>query len=134
MRLFLALIGFILVIYSCGSGKTALKGDTNSKILKNDTIRIANPELEYEIIIIEPGFDSWIVTQPPKGYYGLNFLENRNHFYVLEYNRRVLDLNYSRQLYPQNIEYDPNIHYGLEVNYLLYNYFKFFEKEYKQKL
>jgi len=31
------------------------------------------------------------------------------------------------------IDYDYNKHYGLEVNYKLYNYFKFVEKEYGEK-
>ena len=29
---------------------------------------------------------------------------------------------------------DPGTKYGLEVNYLLYNYFKYFEQTYNQKL
>tara|TARA_R110002072_G_scaffold118631_1_gene250659 strand:- start:68737 stop:69063 length:327 start_codon:yes stop_codon:yes gene_type:complete len=106
--------------------------ETNA--VENDTVRIANDELEYEILIIEPGFNQWLVSQPPMGYYGLTFLENRNAFYVLEYNRRVRSIDRSRELYPQEINYDPGTKYGLEVNYLLYNYFKYFEQTYNQKL
>ncbi len=111
-----------------------MKGDTNTQIVKNDTIHIVNKELEYEIIIIEPGFYSWLVTQPPRSFYGISYLEGRNRLYVSEYNRRVRDLHYSRIIYQQQIDYEPTVHYGLEVNYLLYNYFKFFEKTYNQKI
>ena len=100
-----------------------------------DTIRIANDELEYEIIIIENGFDSWLVTQKPMEYYSLPVLENKNYRYVIEWNNRVRQPDrYNPNLYQQTIDYDPNIHYGKEVNYKLYMYFKFFEQKYHQRL
>ena len=37
---------------------------------KNDTVRIANDELEYEVIIIDPGFSTWLnSTALPRNYY-----------------------------------------------------------------
>ncbi len=136
MKFLLTLLGLKLAFYSCESGKSTIKGntDTSSQTIKNDTIHIANEELEYEILIIEPGFDSWLITQPPRTFHGIDYLENKNSLYVYEYNRRVHDLKYNRRFYTQEIEYDSSIHYGLEVNYLLYNYFKYFEEHYKQNL
>jgi len=133
MRPLVTLVVLAILIFSCDTGKTAMKGDINPQVVENDTIHIANPELEYEIIIIEPGFDSWLFTQHPREFYNLTYLENKNRIYTTEYNRRVHDTRYSTLLYTQEIYYDPMIHYGLEVNYLLYNYFKYFEKKYKQK-
>ncbi|MBV1924861.1 MAG: hypothetical protein KUG68_12625 [Flavobacteriaceae bacterium] len=136
MKLLLTLLGLSLALYSCESGKSTIKGnsDSSSQIVKNDTIHIANDELEYEILIIEPGFNSWLITQPPRSYNGISYLENKNRLFVYEYNRRVTNFGFSKRLYTQEIDYDPSIHYGLEVNYLLYNYFKYFEYRYKQKL
>ncbi len=135
MKTLFSILFISLVLFSCNCGKTTIEGatDTASKIVKNDTIRIANDELEYEIIIIEIGFDSWLLAQPPMGHYGLNYLENRNRLYVLEYNNRVYR-DRMRKLYEAEINYDSNVHYGLEVNYLLYNYFEYFQYKYKQKL
>ncbi|MFK5982452.1 MAG: DUF6146 family protein [Flavobacteriaceae bacterium] len=129
------LLVFFTLFYSCNSNKTALKNNNSEtqNSIKNDTIRIANDELEYEIIIFETGFESWLATQPPKGHYGINYLENKNRLFVVEYNNRVQQ-DRTRQLYEQEINYDPYLHYGLEVNYLLFNYFKFFQQKYKQKL
>lgn len=118
----------LLLLLGCESTKTVT--DVNP----DDVVLIANDEIEYEIIIIEPGFNSWLLSQPGKGYHGLEYLENQNRRKVLEYNRRVFDMNYPRNLYQQEINYDPSVSYGLEVNYLLYNYFVYFEKTYKQKL
>jgi len=36
-------------------------------------------------------------------------------------------------LYIQQINYEQQTDYGYEVNYLLYNYFLFFEKQYRQR-
>jgi len=113
--------------------KTDKKADI--VVQKQDTIRIANDSLEYEIIIIEVGFDNWLVTQRPKEFFSESFLETRNRFYVQTYNQRVLEpQRYDPNLYFQQINYEPNIHYGLDVNYLLYMYFEYFQKKYKQNL
>jgi len=85
-------------------------------------------------MIIEPGFNTWLVSQNPRGYYSQQFLETRNRLYVVEYNQRVMQpQNFDPNLYLQQINYDQGTDYGYEVNYLLYNYFLFFEREYKQK-
>lgn len=133
MRYLLVIFVFALVVVSCDTTKSVVQADTDTAKL-SDTVRIANDEIEYEIIIIEPGFNSWLITQPPKGYYGLTYLETRNRQYVIEYNNRVYAPGYNKSLYVQEINYDSNISYGLEVNYLLYNYFKYFETTYNQKL
>ncbi|MFD2562594.1 DUF6146 family protein [Aquimarina rubra] len=122
-----------LCIYSCGTTKDR-KLDTTSTTATSDTLRIANDDLEYEIIIIEPGFNNWLVTQQPRGYYNQQFLEIRNRQYVIEYNQRVVQpQRFDPNLYIQQINYDQYTDYGYEVNYLLFNYFKYFEQRYKQK-
>lgn len=136
MRFLIVLCVFALAIYGCDTTRSvANRGDNEVAAAQGDTIRIANEELEYEIIIIEPGFYNWLVTQFPEEYYTESFLRNRNIFYVAEYNRRVLlPSRYDGDLYPMEINYEPNVDYGMEVNYLLYNYFVYFERTYGQNL
>ena len=99
-----------------------------------DTIRITNHEIEYEIIILETGFDSWLTTNArPIHYYSEQFLKAKNRVYVANWNSRVLG-SFNRALYNFQIDYDYGIDYGIEVNYTLYNYFLFFEQKYNQKL
>lgn len=124
----------LLLIIGCNSTNKAV---TTNKVVKNsDTVRIANDELEYEVIIIDAGFNSFLYGQAkPRGYYSESFLENRNQIYVREWNNRVLQPHrYNSSLYEMEINYDSNIKYGYEVNYLIYNYFIFFERQYKQQL
>ena len=101
-----------------------------------DSVAIADAESNYEIVIIEPGFYNWLVSiARPEGYYSQNFLENRNAIYVMNWNNRVLDpARFNPNLYEMQIDYDPAIDYGYEVNYKLYNYFIYFQRKYNQRL
>ncbi len=111
-----------------------MKKNSDIAATKNDTIRIANDSLEYQILIIEPGFDSWLLSQPPRGYYDQSYLESKNRMFVTDYNSRVRQPAYSRNIYSDEINYDPRVDYGYEVNYMLYNYFMYFQEKYKQHL
>lgn len=131
MRFFLAILFFILLLVGCDAKRTAVSEDTKKE---SDMVRIANDSLEYEIIIFEPGFSAWLARQRSREFFVLENLETRNRIFVSEYNRRVIDPRYTRDLYPQEINYDPKVRYGLEVNYLLYHYFIYFQEKYKQRL
>jgi len=122
-------------VMSCSIQKQGTKQAFEDSKVDNDTIRIANDSLEYEIIIIEPGFNAWLATERPRGYYGLNYMEQRNRFYVTTYNIRAINpLRWGPNLYPMQINYENNVDYGYEVNYLLYHYFLYFEEKYNQRL
>ncbi|WP_028375778.1 DUF6146 family protein [Leeuwenhoekiella sp. MAR_2009_132] len=124
------------LIYGCASTQTNKKlTGNNATTTANDTVRIANDSLEYEILIIEPGFNTFLVSiARPEGYYTQNYLENKNRFLVIEYNQRVNQpFTFDPNLYPQQINYDNNVDYGYEVNYKLYNYFVFFSRQYNQR-
>ena len=130
----LLFIGLVLAfLIGCSSSKnTATKNEPKT----SDTLRIANADLEYEVIIIEPGFNSWLMsTARPRGYYSESYMESRNQIYVTEWNSRVMQPNrYNPNLYEMQINYDRGTHYGYEVNYLIYNYFIYFQLHYKQQL
>jgi len=130
----------VLISYSCGSKKAALVVPDNEKEIFNqtgqDTVNIASDETEYEIIIIEPGFNFWLQSiARPEGYYTQSFLENRNQIMVINWNQRVLQpQQFDPNLYELQIDYDSSIDYGYEVNYKLYNYFIYFQRKYNQRL
>ncbi|HET8737146.1 MAG TPA: DUF6146 family protein [Pricia sp.] len=100
-----------------------------------DTVKIASDSTEYEIIVIEPGFSTWLASiAKPEGYYSQSYLENRNQIYVSNWNQRAMQPLRYGGLYELQIDYDPSIDYGYEVNYKLYNYFVFFQRKYNQRL
>lgn len=135
MKNFLYILFAGILIYGCGTTKDRDFSKKDSTATANDTVRIANDSLEYEIIVIEPGFNLFINSiARPRGFYSQSYLENKNRFLVQEYNSRVNQpFNYNRNLYIQEINYDNYVDYGYEVNYMLYNYFVFFSREYNQR-
>ena len=144
-----AVILFILAcgINACKTTRNSAMNDDNDielseteklafKQQQNDTINIASDSTEYQIIIIDPGFNTWLLSiARPEGYYSQTYLENRNQIYVMNWNQRAMQpLRFGADLYQMQIDYDPTIDYGYEVNYKLYNYFIFFQRKYNQRL
>jgi hypothetical protein len=95
-------------------------------VMKADTVR--SDSVEYELIIIDPGFDSWLVTRPSMNFYSQSYYEIKNLLYVTEWNIRYNNPLRYGAIYEDYIDYRPEIDYGLELNYRLYNYFLFFEE------
>lgn len=137
MKSSLYIIAILLfVILGCKTTKSTITSSDKVLTTQNDTIRIANEELEYEVIIIDPGFSTWLASRAyPRWYHSQSYLENKNQIYVSEWNRRVMQpQRYNANLYEMTIDYQPHIDYGYEVNYLIYNYMIYFQNTYKQKL
>lgn len=128
-------IGFILaIILGCSTSNTSQnkKFSSDVKSVENDTVKIANEELEYEIIIIDPGFNSWFLSYArPRNYYSQNYLEARNRDWVIGWNNAFTQGN---RLIEMSIDYNSTIDYGYEVNYMLFNYLTYFQLTNKIKL
>lgn len=131
------LFSIILMVFACNSSKeTAAAKNEDIEIKKGDTIKISGDNIEYDVIIIEPGFGTYLSSiAKPKGFYTQNYLETRNIRYVQEWNRRVLQpRQYNTNLYEMQINYSQGVNYGYDVNYKMYNYFVYFQNRYKQNL
>jgi hypothetical protein len=119
-------------MYSCGSSnKTIAERDTSEE----EAVVIENDSLEYKIIIIDIGFNVYLnsIARPAR-FYSQQYLENKNLFYVSEWNRRASNPMLYGGFYENNIDYMSHLDYGLDVNYKLFNYFKFVEYKYKIRL
>jgi len=128
---------FIFAICACIAACSGSKKNSETDVENNpkDTVKIANDSLDYELIIFEPGFDAWLTKQQPRGYHSQNYLERKNRDFILTFNNRVLNTPHnSSNLYAFEINYDYTIDYGYELNYMLYNYFLFFQETNNQKL
>ena len=124
------IIVFFFLLSSCHSYKKAVTHKNTEK-----PVVIANEELAYEIIIFDTGFESYLNSiAKPLRFYSESYLETKNRFYVQKWNERAqLPLQYNSAIYENVIDYNFNIHYGLEVNYKLYNYFNFVTYKYGEK-
>lgn len=140
LHYFIAASLIVGLFVSCSTQKEALDISTEEKAVfdsqEEDAVEIKDDETEYEIIIIEPGFNAWLQSiARPEGYYTQSFLENRNQIMVINWNQRVIQpQRFNPNLYELQINYDPHIDYGYEVNYKLYNYFIYFQRKYNQRL
>ena len=133
MKNLIYFLAIALTVISCGTTNTKNTSDSKKDI--EEAVVISNDSLEYEIIIYDIGFSTYLNTiAKPMGYHSQNYLEAKNNFYVIEWNIRANNPIRYGDIYENQIEYSTNIDYGLEVNYKLYNYFKFFEKKYKVRL
>ena len=121
--LFLAI--FSILIFAC--------------TVKKDIVRIDGPiqlddSVQYELIISEPGYDSWMATNSkPEWYHEKAYYRNWNNTYTIEFNSRVRQTN-SGHPFVEIINYDPQVDYGLDIDYRLYWYFKYIEHKYNTRL
>jgi hypothetical protein len=123
----LILIVILTAIYSNGFSQN--KRDRYKT--KVDTVAVDS--LEYSLIILDPGFEAWLASQPPKEFYSKEYYEQKNRLYVSEWNQRYLTSR-NNGLYENFIDYNYHTDYGLDINYKLFYYFKYFEQMNRVKL
>jgi hypothetical protein len=90
--------------------------------------------VSYELVVLDPGFEAWLVTKPSMNFYSKEYYEIRNRIFVWEWNYRYDHPSIFGNLYDTHIDYDSFVDYGINLNYRLYNYFRYFEETNKIKL
>jgi len=129
-----SIIAALLVFFisGCTTTKVPAPSDTSENSLNFEK----NEEDEYDIIVFDPQYDVYLnTTAKPKNFYSENYYKNKNRFYVNEWNlRHSQPFSYDPDLYAVHIDYQPNVDYGLTLEYKLYNFFKFIEWKYKVNL
>ncbi len=64
------IIVLIAILGACSTPKNNIPSLPATASVKGDTVRIANDSLEYEVIIVDPGFSTWLNSIAlPRGYY-----------------------------------------------------------------
>lgn len=125
----IVIVLFIAMLFGCKSTTKPMAESNIDKTL-SDTVRIVNKALEYEVTIIDPGFNSWLQsTAKPRGFYTQSYMETRNVPWIVEWNNRARSPRNSREreLFLMDVNYQNGIDYGYEVNYLIYNYLVYFQ-------
>ena len=115
----------VIFVISCGvsqsdkmSGRIGLKHDVANIELKDS--------LEYELIIVDSGFDSWFFKNDNmRSQYGNTYLQNRNSVCANTWNRLYMAGDRRVESY---LDYNALVDYGFEFNYKLFMYFKYFEE------
>ena len=127
MKKYILYIVLAVSFIACNSNKKVVKNGIKEKV----EIAPAEDSTEYELIVIDPGFETFLLTQPyPKEYYSNEYYKNWNIQYVTEWNYRHDHPGIYGDFYETRIDYDPSVDYGLDLNWRLYQYFQFIEKKY----
>jgi len=125
MNRILILVFGILIILGCSSNKSLVTIEEADQ---------ASDSTEYELIVTEPGFESWFVTnRKPIWFYEENYYKHFNQMYTNEWNHRVRSIQYDIP-YDELIDYSSTINYGKEVEHKMYWYFQFMMDKYNFKL
>jgi hypothetical protein len=122
------LLGALLL--SCNSARQAAGTSRPDKI---EFARAEGDSTEYELLIIDPGFDSWFMKNwRPMWYYTEDYLATWNLQYVTAWNQRVRNPlgqgDPATNPFIMEIDYRPGIKYGLELNFKLYQYFRYVDE------
>jgi hypothetical protein len=84
---------------------------------------------EYEIMIIDPDFDTWyLVNFAPSLDRSDDYYRLKNTVAVNNWNHYYISGRYSR-IIGSHIHYVPSTDYGIEVNRKLYWFFKYYEEK-----
>ena len=124
---------FVLLVFSALGFACSTSQKTAAPAQKVE-VKAEEDSLEYQLIVLDPKFDSYLVTQPMAEFYSQEYYENWNKQYVTEWNLRHQNPLRYGGFYETEIDYDPFTDYGLDLNYRLYYYFRFIEKEYGVRL
>lgn len=124
---FVSLFSFLFF----GLGQNIVAQDNPKKV------EIIDPKdsVEYEIIIFDSKFDVYLASiAKPMEFYSNDYYRSWNIRYVQVWNERHSNPLKYGDFYESSIDYDASTDYGLELNYKLYNYFRFVEDEYNINL
>ncbi len=116
----------ILVLFFIGSCTTTQKP---VQITDENLISQKPDEEEYDIVVLDPGFESWYdMKWSPARERSLSFYDTWNDRYAQAWNYKATAPGYNR-FFTSTINYDPSVNYGLEVSRKLYYYFKYVENK-----
>ncbi|HEX7016156.1 MAG TPA: DUF6146 family protein [Cyclobacteriaceae bacterium] len=128
LKYMVPMFAVMVFVSACGSGKNAAP----VRYGQNMILDRGEDDEEYELVIIDSGFDRWFATHSrPMSFHSPQFYESMNHRYVTAWNEKVITHGFRpNSPFQQRINYNPGVDYGLEVNYKLYYYFKYIEDVY----
>ncbi len=116
-----------LSFFGCSSPRQSQNTDSTAHKIMIDSS-------DYEIIIIDPDFDRWYMMNVSPGQErSSEYYRSKNIFAVSRWNDYYMRGKYRRAI-GANINYNPSIDYGLDVNRKLYWYFKYIQENYKVPL
>lgn len=125
------LILMLGLTFSCTTQQSLNKDQTIDKMTFEP-----NDEGKYDIVVFDPDYTTFLASRAePKSFHSLEYYKQKNRQYAMIWNQRhSMPMQYNPDLYAVNIDLDPNIEYGLDFEYKLYNFFRFIETKYRVRI
>jgi len=127
MKTLLLFLGVVSLFVGCNTSQKISSANAPKQELSVE----ASDSTEYELLVFDPRFDTFLATQPyPKNFYSDTYYKNWNERYCIEWNIRHSNPLRFGDFYETAIPYDGTVDYGIDFNFKLYQYFQFIEQEY----
>jgi hypothetical protein len=127
-KIFLTQLMLVIVLLGANAQTNPEKPEV---IVDVDTTE--NDSVEYDLVVLELGFESYYATQRGPEFFTVEYLKNWNYRYCIEWNHRYLS-GPQQELYMFEIPYEIRTDYGIEFEHKLYHFFLFFERKYNVRL
>jgi hypothetical protein len=112
----------------CSGLKPAFAQEATLDTLKISPTETAGDTVAYDLIIFDPGFNSWFNrVKRPESYYSESYLESWNTKLVMQCNALLHQSGRSACMPSTYLDYDWRTSYGLTLNYRLYYYFRYMQ-------
>ena len=121
----ITILSVLFVVASCNSTKPSATQKQGVE-MKND-----EDSTKHSLIVLDPGYESYLASQPSANFNSQQYFESWNKQYVSEWNMRHRSSLVYGSFYETEINYNPREDYGLELNYRLYYYFQFIKDKYR---
>lgn len=120
--------------FSCTTNQ--VDRSTNANSSTNKMTFEPNDEGEYDIVVFDPDYSTYLLTSAyPKNFYTKEYYRQKNRQYVIVWNQRhMMPTVYNPNIYAVSIDLDPQIDYGLDFEYKLFNFFRFIETKYRVRI
>ncbi len=113
----------LLMVNACGTYQQPVQ------ITSGNVIPPKGDKEEHELVVLDPGFDTWFQTQwSPAKDRSSSYYNAWNDRYVQAWNFKATTPGYAPN-FSNTINYDYSENYGMEVSRKLYYYFQYVENE-----
>ena len=118
MKRILGITFVTIFLFACNSSNSVLV------VPDKNLIDLKQHEEKYELIVLDPGFDTWFATTwSPAKDRSQAYYSHWNQRYVSEWNYKARQPHTS-SFFNNMIHYDSSIDYGIQVDRKLYYYFR----------
>ena len=121
-KLFFYILALAATMAACSGPKGVVAIEPNSETVTEED------SISHELIVLDPGFESWYLLHgTPAKYRSQSYYERWNHQYVSAWNYNATSSR--RRSFFQPIHgYERGVDYGFELNHKLFYYFQYVER------